>query len=200
MNRVLILLCVCLLLMPLPSRAVDTVRCGSRLASVGMTAAEVLGVCGDPSYRDVWAQPGTYGGGWLGNIEEWTYNLGSSQLLRVMRFRNGRLQQIDTDGYGFAADGPGDCAQTGIARGMSKYRLLAQCGEPVSKVADVVQAPVDAYDRVYDPQQRYSGWQIVYREEWVYNFGPSRLMRVVHLDDARVVDIEFGERGYRPDR
>lgn len=197
MKRFLILIALGLLLAPLPSRAVDTVRCGSRLASVGMTAAEVLGVCGNPSYRDVWAQPGQYGGGWLGNIEEWSYNLGSSQLLRVFRFRNGRLQQIDTDGYGFADDGAGDCAQSGIARGMSKYRLLAQCGEPVTKVSDVVQAPVDAYDRVYDPRRNYNSWQTVYREEWVFNFGPNRLMRIVHLDNARVTDVEFGERGFR---
>src|SRR3546814_8720482 len=92
-----------------------------------MTAAEGLSVCGEPGYRDVWAQPGGYGGGYLGNVEEWTYNFGSSQLLRVMRFRQGRLQRIDTDGYGFADDGPGDCSQRGNTGGMSKYRLIAQC-------------------------------------------------------------------------
>src|SRR3546814_21108788 len=58
--------------------------------------------------------------------------------LRVMRFRQGRLQRIDTDGYGFADDGPGDCSQRGITGGMSKYRLIAQCGEPVTKVADEI--------------------------------------------------------------
>src|SRR3546814_9831919 len=84
---ILLTLCAAALLMPLPSHAAESLRCGSRLASVGMTAAEVLSVCGEPGYRDVWAQPGGYGGGYLGNVEEWTYNFGSSQLLRVMRFR-----------------------------------------------------------------------------------------------------------------
>ncbi|HEY9545211.1 MAG TPA: DUF2845 domain-containing protein, partial [Solimonas sp.] len=183
---ILLTLCAAALLMPLPSHAAESLRCGSRLASVGMTAAEVLSVCGEPGYRDVWAQPGGYGGGYLGNVEEWTYNFGSSQLLRVMRFRQGRLQRIDTDGYGFADDGPGDCSQRGITGGMSKYRLIAQCGEPVTKVADVVQAPVDRYDRIYGPHHSYNSWEIVYREEWVYNFGRGRLMRIVHLDNARV--------------
>ncbi|NGY06037.1 DUF2845 domain-containing protein [Solimonas terrae] len=192
---ILLALCVLLLLLPLPSRAADSMRCGSRIASVGMTAAELLAVCGDPSYRDVWAQPGGYGGGYLGNVEEWTYNFGSSQLLRVLRFRQGRLLSIDDDGYGFATDGPGDCSQSGIVRGMSKYRLLMQCGDPVTKVADVVQAPVDRYDRGYDLRRSYNSWEIVYREEWVYNFGRGRLMRIVHLDNARVTDVEFGDRG-----
>lgn len=198
MKRARILLAVLLLVRALPAPAADTLRCGSRLASVDMTAAEVLAVCGEPSYRDVWNQTGAWGGGYLGNVEEWTYNFGSSQLLRVLRFRQGRLQRIDTEGYGFADDGPGDCSQSGIVRGMSKYRLLSQCGEPLTKVADVVQAPVDRYDRVYDPRYRYNSWETVYREEWVYNFGPGRLMRIVHLDNARVTDVEFGERGFSP--
>lgn len=197
MKLISILFASCVLLLtPLPSHATESVRCGSRLASVGMAAAEVLSVCGEPSYRDVWAQPGSYGGGYLGNVEEWTYNFGSSQLLRVMRFRQGRLQRIDTDGYGFVDDGPGDCSQSGITRGISKYRLIAQCGEPVTKVADVVQAPVERYDRIYDPRRSYHSWETVYREEWVFNFGRSRLMRIVHLDNGRVTDVEFGARGY----
>ncbi|WP_051361943.1 DUF2845 domain-containing protein [Solimonas soli] len=178
-----------------PAQAIDTVRCGSRLVSIDMTAAEVLGACGEPSYRDVWAQPG-YGPNYLGAIEEWTYNLGSSQLLRVLRFRNGRLQRIDVDGYGFADDGPGDCTQSGIVRGMSKYRLVAQCGEPATKSVDVVQVPVDRRDRVYDPRASYNSWETVLREEWVYNFGASRFLRIVQIDNGRVTDVEFGGRGY----
>lgn len=197
MKSISILFALCAwLVAATPAHAADSIRCGSRLASVGMTAAEVLSVCGEPSYRDVWAQPGGTGSGYLGNTEEWTYNFGSSQLLRVMRFRQGRLQRIDTDGYGFADDGAGDCSQSGITSGMSKYRLIAECGQPVTKVADVVQAPVDRYDRIYDPRRAYDSWQIVYREEWVYNFGRGRLMRIVQLDNARVTDVEFGDRGY----
>jgi len=180
-----------------PAQAADTVRCGSRLVSVDMTAAEVLGVCGEPSHRDVWPQPGV-GAGYLGAIEEWTYNRGSSQLLRVLRFRNGRLQRIDVDGYGFAEGAPGDCAQSGITRGMSKYRLLAQCGEPATRSADVVQVPVDRYERVYDPRRAYAAWETVLREEWVYNFGSSRFLRIVQIDNGRVSDVRFGGRGYEP--
>lgn len=34
-------------------------------------------------------------------IEEWTYNLGPTQFLRVFVFRNGRLQQLQFPGYGW---------------------------------------------------------------------------------------------------
>src|SRR3546814_13356896 len=89
-------------------------------------------------------------------ISDWSSDVCSSDL---------RLQRIDTDGYGFADDGPGDCSQRGITGGMSKYRLIAQCGEPVTKVADVVQAPVDRYNRIYGPHHSYNSWENVYREE-----------------------------------
>ncbi|NKF22769.1 DUF2845 domain-containing protein [Solimonas marina] len=197
MKRLSILLALLIssvLLAPRPALALDTVRCGSRLVSVGMTMSEVLDACGEPSLRDAWTPAGNP---MLGYAEEWTYNLGSGQLLRLLRFRNGELQRIDTDGRGFVDDGPGDCAQLGIVPGMSKYRLLASCGPPTRHHADVIQVPYDARHRVYDPRYAYSGWHAVYREHWIYDFGPDRLVRIVELEDGRVTDIEFGDRGRR---
>lgn len=187
-----------LLLAPLtaaPAWALDTMRCGSRLASIDMSAAEVLAACGEPAYRDVWPQPYGAAVGALGQVEEWTYNFGSSQLLRILRFRRGRLQQIDTEGYGFAQAAPGDCSG-GITPGTAKYRLIAECGEPLTRSADFLQVPVDRHQRVYDPRYAPPAWAFVYREEWVYNFGPSRLMRVIQLDNGRVTEVETGSRGF----
>lgn len=180
-----------------PAHALDTLRCGSRLVSTQMTAAEVLGACGEPAFRDVWAQPGGYGGGALGAVEEWTYNFGSSQLLRVLRFRQGRLQRIDAEGYGFARGTPRDCSGSDITPGMSKYRLLAACGEPLTRTAEVMQMPYERGRRPYgyrDPAATL--WETVYREEWVYNFGAARFMRVVRLENARVAEVEMGGRGF----
>lgn len=183
-----------------PAQAVDTLRCGSRLVSTDMTAAEVIAACGEPSFRDVWSQDGAYGGGLLGYAEEWTYNFGSSQLLRVLRFRNGRLQRIDTEGYGFAEDRRGDCAQSGITPGMSKYRLIAACGEPLTRTVEVTQVPYETHRRQphgfggSSPKAQF--WETVLREEWVYNFGAARFMRVVRLENARVVEVETAGRGF----
>ncbi len=183
------------LLPAVPAQALDSMRCGSRLTSVGTTAAEVLAACGEPAYRDVWPQPYGAAAGYLGQVEQWTYNFGSSQLLRVLRFRQGRLQRIDTEGYGFAAADPGDCSG-GITPGIAKYRLIAQCGEPLTRSADFLQVPLDRYQRVYDPRHAPPAWEFVYREEWVYNFGPARLMRIVRLDNGRVTEVETGARGF----
>ena len=180
--------------------ALDTMRCGSRLVSTEMTAAEVIAACGEPQFRDVLSESGAYGGGALGYSEEWTYNFGSSQLLRVLRFRQGRLQRIDTEGYGFATGSGGGCSSESITPGMSKYRLVEACGEPLTRVADVVQVPYER-KRTWHDAQRHGGagpglWETVYREEWVYNFGAARFMRVVIIENGRVVDVDTAGRGF----
>lgn len=182
------------------AQALDTMRCGSRLASTEMTAAEVIAACGEPQFRDVWATSAAHGGGALGYSEEWTYNFGSSQLLRVLRFRQGRLQRIDTEGYGFAPGSGGNCSSESITPGMGKYRLIEACGEPLTRVADVVQVPYQRkrswHDTPRDDATGHGLWEMVYREEWVYNFGTARFMRVVIIENGRVIDVDTAGRGF----
>jgi hypothetical protein len=192
------------LLAPPATEASGSMRCGSRLLSEGMLAAEALAICGEPDFRDVWPPPAPYGYGALGQIEEWVYNRGSSQLLRVLRVRNGRIERIVTEGYGFALPSRGNCGQTDIVPGMSKYRLLARCGEPIARITDYVLYP--------EPRHQHYGWQYghpnqrdhynavspVFREEWTYNFGSSRLLRIVTLENGRVTDVRSGRRGFNP--
>jgi hypothetical protein len=192
------------LLLPHLAGASGSMRCGSRLVSEGMLAAEAVAICGEPDFRDVWPPPAPYGYGALGQIEEWVYNRGSSQLLRVLRVRNGRIERILTEGYGFAQPSRSPCGQTDIVPGMSKYRLLSRCGEPIARITDYVLYP--------EPQHRRHGWQYehpnqrdyynavspVFREEWTYNFGSSRLLRIVTLENGRVTDVRSGRRGFNP--
>jgi len=101
-----------------PARADDTLRCGSRLVSVGDGKDKVRALCGDPS--DV-AFAGTigrrgypyytnndsydysyFGPAWVEMpVEIWTYNFGSHKLLRKLRFVGDELVEIRTDGYGY---------------------------------------------------------------------------------------------------
>lgn len=96
-------------------------RCGNRLVSFGDAAWDVAAKCGDPSWVDsrqenhveyVYTAPYLPGGATSGarvpvativqvNIEEWTYNMGPSQFIRVLRFENSRLVDIMTGGYGY---------------------------------------------------------------------------------------------------
>lgn len=187
-----------LVLLPQPALAGASIRCGSKLVSEGMLSAELLAICGEPDFRDVWAPPGGTVLGYVAPTEEWTYNLGSSQLLRVLRIRNGRIDRIATEGYGFAARGRTKCSMGDITVGDSKYRLLQQCGEPLTRTADYVLHADPHHDRRWRSDLRDYGnsGAPVFREEWVYNFGGNQLMRIVRLENGRVTDVETGRRGF----
>lgn len=185
----------------LPARASDSIRCGSRIISVEARAADILAACGEPDFRDVRSYPGPSLPGEIAESEQWTYNFGRNQLLQVMSLRNGRLVNIQTDGYGFPKNASRGCAPESIIDGQSKYRLLASCGEPLTRRnLGFVQALRPRH------QHRYGGFSTsrgsypveVYREEWVYNFGSRYFLRVVTLDDGVVSDVQNGERGFNP--
>jgi hypothetical protein len=176
-----------------PAAGDDVLRCGSRLVSRGMLMAEVRALCGEPAYRDAWYTALPYGG-YAADVEVWYYNFGPSQLLRLLKFRNGELESIGADGYGFSAPPQPSCGPGDIVTGMSKYRLLLTCGEPVSKRAEDLLEPVPpraamalGYGGYYTP---------VYREEWVYNFGSRYFLRKVILENGRVSEVRDGARGF----
>lgn len=173
-------------------------RCGSRLVQDEMLMAEVQSLCGAPALRDRWAEPGPYVARPVAVIEQWTYNFGSSRLLRVLRFRNGRLETIETEGYGFPEPAARSCAMSDMRDGMSKYRLLARCGEPIDRIQDYVGVPLHTRNPYGQGGHARYGVIPVYREEWTYNFGPNQLMRIVTLENGYVVDVDTGRRGFYP--
>jgi hypothetical protein len=96
-------------------RAEDSMRCGSRLVSVGDAKNKVRTLCGEPSDiafagtigRRGYPNSGQYDYSYFGPawievpVEIWTYNFGSSKLLRRLRFVGDELVAIDTAGYGY---------------------------------------------------------------------------------------------------
>jgi hypothetical protein len=103
-----------LLAVPLGAAADDTMRCGSRLVSSGDGKDKVRTLCGEPtsiSFVGIQSAPryyyGPYDYSYFGPgvvevpVEVWTYNFGSSKLLRKLRFVGDELDQIRTDGYGY---------------------------------------------------------------------------------------------------
>jgi Protein of unknown function (DUF2845) len=110
MNRALLLL---LLAAFAGSAQADALRCGNKLVTEGDTRAEVSSKCGDPADVDhstVMIQPTTWIHGRpvvIGNglvevaVETWLYNFGPHQLMRRVRFQDGRVVGIETLGYGY---------------------------------------------------------------------------------------------------
>lgn len=95
MNRTWILIaliCLC----SLHALADDTVRCGNKIVSIGMTAAEVLKYCGEPTSREVEEQDVRSGGRVVGKtqLNRWTYDRGFVGKSKVLEFDQDRLIAI----------------------------------------------------------------------------------------------------------
>lgn len=198
---------VALLLMvaAMPADA-GSMRCGSRLVGEGDLAAELLAACGEPALRDPWSFQ-LPRGGYVADIEQWVYDFGPSQLLKLVRLRDGRIVEFETDGYGFPPESgsasPRRCEPRLITQGLSKYRLLRSCGEPLTRRAENVLKPLYARPEIYRPEayghrQRGDYVTPAYREEWVYNLGPQTAMRQVVLEDGWVVRVDTLDRGFTP--
>jgi len=98
----------------LPASAEDSLRCGSRLVSTGDGKDKVRTLCGEPTsvslagvVRTGGYVYGPYDYSYFGPawnevpVEIWTYNLGSSKLLRKLRFVGDELVEIRAEGYGY---------------------------------------------------------------------------------------------------
>lgn len=180
-----------------PAEARDTLRCGARLVQVGASPAEVLARCGKPAFRDDWGATLIEGLGQPPMIEQWVYDFGPHQLIQVLLFRDQQLHSIASDGYGLSHQPRGGCRPTDIVPGLTKYRLLARCGEPTRRAAAHVLAPLRLpREGIYDPRHHAPRVVEVYREQWLYNFGPATLLRELTLDNGRVVSVGHGGRGF----
>ena len=115
---------VCSLLLLIASPAF-AFRCGSKVVSKGDHYTKVLKYCGEPIgvqqrmiYREGRTRPRVSVGDPNGIqlerevqsyersyvevvVEEWTYNLGPRKLMRLVRFENGFVADVEQLGYGF---------------------------------------------------------------------------------------------------
>ena len=101
MRWAMILLSFLFLAGPSPVRALDSFRCGSELILRGNTTVETQISCGDPSFKEV-LNPGFKGP----RVENWFYDCGFGGWLYLLRFIEGRLQDVKIEGYG---RGQSDC-------------------------------------------------------------------------------------------
>ncbi len=74
------------------------------------------------------------------------------------------------------------CNGSLVSEGDRSFEVRKACGEPNYRAA------------IQDPA--YAGYT-PYEETWFYNFGPQRLIRVLHFRDGRLRRIETAGRGFR---
>lgn len=86
--------------------------CSGRLVSLGYTPWEVQAICGDPTQIEdsfeLVLKPIHDRAGYVVDHfpiavpkSVWTYNFGSSRLIYLLTFREGKLAKIETGGYGY---------------------------------------------------------------------------------------------------
>jgi hypothetical protein len=103
-------LLLAVLLVPAVASA-DTMRCGSQLITEGDPIDKVLALCGEPATRSrtwITRQPRfEYGGQEVpfpGSedvpVDVWTYDFGSSRLMRRVRMVAGKVESIETLEHG----------------------------------------------------------------------------------------------------
>lgn len=157
-------------------------RCGNDLVTEGDFAYEVRRACGEPDAIQPLGDPLHRDHGPDEAI--WYYDFGSNRFLRALHFREGRLRRIETPDRGAAAgSGDGRCRPNEIAAGMSSYRLLRTCGEPVQRERRFVR-------RRPHPEHHPQLVRDVLVEEWIYEFDGGYLPRLVRLEDGQVVSVD----------
>lgn|SRR5512143_1023481 len=84
----------------------DSFSCEGGIVSTDDRSSDVLAKCGPPDFRDshqeeIVQRLGDTKQKVFINVEEWTYNLGPNQLIRIVVLKNGRIAEIRTGSYGY---------------------------------------------------------------------------------------------------
>jgi hypothetical protein len=189
-----LVLAICLL--PALSHA-DSISCDGGIVSGGESAVDLIMKCGQPEWKESYQEeivdrsgPGQKQRTYV-TVERWTYNFGPQQFLRIVTLRNGMIAGVRTGTYGKTkgGDDPGPaCGDHVISVGDTRPDILNKCGEPFYKTS----RQEEQKERFEDAVSRTV---VVTVEEWTYNFGPQRFMRVITFRNGTVVDIRTGGYG-----
>lgn len=171
-------------------------RCSGGLISTGDSKLVLLKKCGEPSWIDRWAestveQPDTDFEHSITRINErWIYNLGPTQFIRIITLRDGRVANIETGGRGFTVyPGMQRCDFNSFSLGSTSAEIRAKCGVPDSQE----QRYETVTEKIAGGRRQVS----VSVDEWTFNLGPTKFMRILTFRNGVLVDISTGERGFQ---
>ena len=97
MNRIKSLALLVLFVCTSGIASAETMRCGSKIISIGMTTAEVLKYCGKPTSKEVEEHDVRSGGRVIGKtqLNRWTYDRGTVGKPKVLEFDQDELISIE---------------------------------------------------------------------------------------------------------
>ena len=85
----------------------ETMRCARGIVSIGDTAGEVLGKCGEPAYAAQRTEKRVDGTRYrertatFAAIDDWTYNFGPNEFMYRVIIENGRVARIESLQHGY---------------------------------------------------------------------------------------------------
>lgn len=179
-------------LLALAAPDAHALRCGNLLVNTGDPDYQVRARCGEPFWTDGYSvievvdAQGPFERQHSVPFDVWYYNFGPREFMHRLVFRDGRLLRDEVLGYGVAAIGA-DCDPAALRADLSAGEVIARCGEPATR-----RSSTDTLVR--RPAPGVESWRDHRREEWVYDLGDRRFVRIVRLRDGRVTGIELAPR------
>jgi len=175
-----------------------TLDCSGGIISVGDSRVDLLMKCGDPDAKDSHdeEQIDRFANGSIHKIyvtiEEWTYNYGPTQFMRIVSLKNGKVAFIRAGNYGYSKEtkpSQHECSEQIVSVGDSKSDVLAKCGEPTWK---------DTRQEEFNEKQGMGQVRDIFVtiEEWTYNLGSNRFVRILTFRNGKLFDIKSGNYGY----
>jgi hypothetical protein len=186
-----------LLTFPIVSVHAASLDCEGGIVSTGDSRVDLLMKCGEPDSKeshdeelterlDQSSRQKTFI-----TVEEWTYNFGPSQFMRIVTLRNGKISNLRTGNYGYSksdSSAQRECTEQVVAVGDSKSDVLSKCGKPTFK--DKRQEELKG--RTISGQEHT---EFVTIEEWTYNLGPNRFLRILTFRNGKLTDMKTGGYG-----
>lgn len=87
------------------------------------------------------------------------------------------------------------CNNRSIPIGSFRDEVLDRCGPPSASDTWQEQRPIGAYI-LYNGQLGGLQSVLVTIDRWTYNLGPTKFMQILTFENAKLIKIESGKRGY----
>jgi hypothetical protein len=109
MKRAMVLLCFLVFMaMPYDKAYSESLDCAGGIVSIGDSRVDLIVKCGEPDWKDSHDEviserlDRDTKRKLIITVDEWTYNFGTSQLIRIVTLKNGRIADIRTGNYGYS--------------------------------------------------------------------------------------------------
>ena len=171
--------------------------CDGGIISTGDRSIDVLAKCGTPDSKESHQEEvseqlddNTKQKVFV-TVEEWTYNFGPAKFMRIIVLKNGVVANIRLGNYGYTKQTEPvqrECSEQLVSVGDSKTDVLAKCGEPTLKDSHVE----EIREKLGDAERKV----FVTVEDWTYNLGPTRFVRILTFRNSKLANIKTGGYGY----